>query len=152
MDVEGAWSTERAEQFLRERTIPLRLACHTLAGGLWMLSLWYRYREGRLECATGASADVVRYLRADPAVAFEISTNEPPYRGVRGAGTVDIAPDEDRATLAALVERYLGDTNQGLAERLLDPDREEVRLTVDIERAYTWDFSNRMQARETDEE
>jgi nitroimidazol reductase NimA-like FMN-containing flavoprotein (pyridoxamine 5'-phosphate oxidase superfamily) len=152
MDVDGAWSTGRAEQFLRERTIPVRLACHTPSGGLWMLSLWYRYRDGRLECATGADADVVRYLRADPAVAFEISTNQPPYRGVRGAGTVDIAPDEDRETLRALIERYLGDTDVPLAERLLDPEREEVRLTVDVERAYTWDFSNRMQARESHEE
>jgi nitroimidazol reductase NimA-like FMN-containing flavoprotein (pyridoxamine 5'-phosphate oxidase superfamily) len=148
MDVDGAWSTERAEQFLRERAIPVRLACHTPRGGLWMLSLWYRYRDGHIECATGANADVVRYLRNDPAVAFEISTNEPPYRGVRGSGTVSIAPDEGKETLRALVERYLGDTNSQLAERLLSPDREEVRLTVDVDRAYSWDFSNRMQARE----
>jgi nitroimidazol reductase NimA-like FMN-containing flavoprotein (pyridoxamine 5'-phosphate oxidase superfamily) len=148
MDVDGAWSTERTEQFLRERQIPVRLACHTPAGGLWMLSLWYRYRDGHIECATGANADVVRYLREDPAVAFEISTNEPPYRGVRGSGSVTIAPDEDKETLRALIERYLGDTNAPLAERLLSPDREEVRLTLDVDRAYTWDFSNRMQARE----
>jgi len=148
MDVDGAWTTERAEQFLREQTIPVRLACHTPGGGLWMLSLWYRYRDGHVECATGANADVVRYLREDPAVAFEISTNEPPYRGVRGAGSVTIAPDEGKETLRDLIERYLGDTNSQLAERLLSPDREEVRLTVDVDRAYTWDFSNRMQARE----
>jgi nitroimidazol reductase NimA-like FMN-containing flavoprotein (pyridoxamine 5'-phosphate oxidase superfamily) len=148
MDVDGAWTTERAEQFLRERTIPVRLACHTPAGGLWMLSLWYRYRDGHVECATGATADVVRYLRDDPAVAFEISTNEPPYRGVRGSGTVTIEPDEDKETLHALIERYLGDTNSGLADRLLSPDREEVRLTVDVDRAYTWDFSDRMGTRE----
>jgi nitroimidazol reductase NimA-like FMN-containing flavoprotein (pyridoxamine 5'-phosphate oxidase superfamily) len=152
MEVDGAWSTGRTERFLRERTIPVRLACHTPSGGLWMLSLWYRYREGKLECATGANADVVRYLRADPAVAFEISTNQPPYRGVRGAGTVDIAPDEDKETLRALIERYLGDTDTALATRLLDPEREEVTLTVDVDRAYTWDFSDRMSARETDDE
>jgi len=148
MDVDGAWTTERAEQFLREQAIPVRLACHTPRGGLWMLSLWYRYRDGHVECATGANADVVRYLREDPAVAFEISTNEPPYRGVRGSGSVTIAPDEDKETLQALIERYLGDTNTQLAERLLSPDREEVRLTVDVDHAYTWDFSDRMRSRE----
>ncbi|MEF8853140.1 MAG: pyridoxamine 5'-phosphate oxidase family protein [Haloarculaceae archaeon] len=148
MRVDGAWSTGRAEQFLRERAVPVRLACHTPGGGLWMLSLWYRYRDGRLECATGADADVVRYLREDPAVAFEVSTNDPPYRGVRGCGSVDIAPDADKATLRALIERYLGDADAGLAERLLSPDREEVRLAVDVERAYTWDFSDRMESRE----
>ena len=128
--------------------IPVRIACRTPGGGLWMLSLWYRYRDGHLECATGANADVVRYLREDPAVAFEISTNEPPYRGVRGAGSVTITPDEDKETLRSLVDRYLGDTNSALAEQLLSPEREEVRLTLDIDRAYTWDFSSRMQPRE----
>jgi len=81
---------------LDERTIPIRLATHTPGGGLWMLSLWYRCRDGRLECVTGASATVVEYLREDPEVAFETSTNDLPYRGVRGAGTTSIAPDEDK--------------------------------------------------------
>ena len=142
--VDGDWTRERTEQFLEAEAIPVRLACRTPNGGLWMLSLWYRYRDGRLECATGAGAKVVRYLRADPTVAFEVSTNDPPYRGVRGAGTVSITPDEDKELLAALVERYLGGTGSALAERLLAPDREEVRIALDVERAYTWDFSDRM--------
>ena len=142
--VAGDWTRERAETFLETQAIPVRLACRTPAGGLWMLSLWYRYRDGRLECATGANANVVEYLRADPTVAFEVSTNDPPYRGVRGAGTADLAPDEDKDVLGALLERYLGGTDNDLAERLLSPDREEVRIAVDVERAYTWDFSDRM--------
>ncbi|QLH79061.1 pyridoxamine 5'-phosphate oxidase family protein [Halosimplex rubrum] len=142
--VTGDWDRDRTEQFLDERTIPVRLATHTPGGGLWMLSLWYRYRDGHLECATGANAKVVRYLRENPAVAFEISTNDVPYRGVRGAGTADIAPDEDKTVLRDLVERYLGDTDSKLARRLLSPDRDEVRIRVDVDRAYTWDFSDRM--------
>jgi len=140
----GDWDRERTEQFLDERTIPVRLATHTPRGGLWMLSLWYRYRDGCIECATGANATVVEYLRENSEVAFEISTNDVPYRGVRGAGVADIAPDEDKAVLGDLIERYLGDTDSKLARRLLSPDREEVRIEVDIHRAYTWDFSDRM--------
>jgi len=140
----GDWDRERTEQFLDEQTIPVRLATHTPQGGLWMLSLWYRYRDGALECATGANAKVVEYLRSDEAVAFEVSTNDVPYRGVRGAGTADLAPDDDKAVLRDLIERYLGDTDSRLARSLLSPDREEVRIRVDIDRAYTWDFSDRM--------
>ncbi|MFC7141939.1 pyridoxamine 5'-phosphate oxidase family protein [Halosimplex aquaticum] len=147
-NVTGDWTRERAEQFLDERAIPIRLAMQTPDGGLWMLSLWYRYRDGNLECATGAKAKVVRYLRENPAVAFEISTNEPPYRGVRGAGTASVSPDEDKAVLRALVDRYLGDRDSGLAESLLSPERDEVAIEIDVDRAYTWDFSDRMQARE----
>jgi nitroimidazol reductase NimA-like FMN-containing flavoprotein (pyridoxamine 5'-phosphate oxidase superfamily) len=143
-ELTGDWDRDRTEQFLDERTIPVRLATHTPDGGLWMLSLWYRYRDGHLECATGENATVVRYLRENPGVAFEISTNDVPYRGVRGAGTAAVAPDEDKTVLRDLIERYLGDTDSKLARSLLSPDRDEVRIRVDIDRAYTWDFSDRM--------
>ena len=109
-----------------------------------MLSLWYRYRDGAFHCATGADADVVGYLEHDASVAFEISDNDPPYRGVRGSGEVSIEPDEDKALLRELLERYLGGTDSPLADRLLAEGREEVRLTVDPTKLYTWDFSERM--------
>jgi nitroimidazol reductase NimA-like FMN-containing flavoprotein (pyridoxamine 5'-phosphate oxidase superfamily) len=86
MEVDGDWSTDEAERFLREQRIPVRIACRTPPGGLWMLSLWYRYSDGRLACATGANARVVDYLREDPGVAFEVSTNDRPT--VASAGPV----------------------------------------------------------------
>jgi nitroimidazol reductase NimA-like FMN-containing flavoprotein (pyridoxamine 5'-phosphate oxidase superfamily) len=142
--VSGDWTAARAEEYLTDRRIPVRLACRTPDGGLWMLSLWYLVRDGALHCATGADADVVRYLREDPSVAFEVSDNEPPYCGVRGAGTATITPDEGKALLRELMERYLGGTDHELGRKLLHPDREEVHLRIDPERAYTWDFGDRM--------
>lgn len=147
-DPSGDWTLERTEEFLTDRTIPIRLACHTTKGNLWLLSLWYRYRDGAIECATSASADVVRYLERDPQVAFEVSTNRPPYMGVRGAGTATLRPDDGKAVLTDLVERYLGDTDSEFAEWLLSPERDEVAIAVDVERASTWDFSDRMPAKE----
>ena len=40
--------------------------------------------------------------------------------------------------------RYLGGTDSALARRLLDADREEVRIRLDPTRAHTWDYSERM--------
>ena len=140
----GEWSREGVAAFLEETTVPLRLSCRTGEESLWMLSLWYRYRDGRLYCATAADADVVRYLRERDAVAFEVSTNEPPYRGVRGNGRARIDPDEDKRLLRGLLERYLGDTDSALAERLLDEDREEVRIVIEPRRVFSWDYSGRM--------
>jgi len=117
-----------------------------------MLSLWYRYRDGALWCATSASADVVDYLASDDRVAFEISTNRPPYRGVRGNGTATIDPDVDKELLRELLERYLDGTDSPLAERLLSPGREEVRIRIDPARVYTWDFTDRMQGSVSDEQ
>lgn len=141
----GDWTRAGTTAFLEDTTVPIRLACHTPAGSLWMLSLWYRYRDGRFEMATSANADVVQYLRADEAVAFEVSTNDPPYRGVRGAGTGSVESDEDKAVLRALIERYLGGTDSDLAEYLLRDEREEVRIIVEPTKLYSWDFSDRME-------
>lgn len=143
-DWRGAWSPDEATAYLEAATVPIRLACRTPGGGLWMLSLWYRYDDGAFHCATSAEADVVRYLEADQAVAFEVSDNDPPYRGVRGAGRASIEPDEDKALLEDLLTRYLGGTDTALAERLLAADRREVHIRIDPERCFTWDFSERM--------
>ena len=140
----GAWSKAEAESYLTETTVPIRLACRTPSGGLWMLSLWYRYRDGAFHCATGADADIVRYLESDSGVAFEVSNDEPPYKGVRGAGTAAIEPDDDSALLEELLVRYLGGTDSRLANRLLDPDREEVRIRIEPTKLYAWDFTDRM--------
>ena len=144
MELRGNLSMDAVERFLETTTVPLRLSCHRPDGSLWMLSLWYRYRDGSLECATSATADVVTFLERDSEVAFEISTNDPPYQGVRGNGTATITPDPEKATLSALLERYLETTDSPLAKRLLAPEREEVTITIEPEVVYGWDYTERM--------
>lgn len=141
----GTWDRAETEAFLTSETVPIRLSCRTRGDDLWMLSLWYRYRDEAVWCATSASADVVDYLSHDDRVAFEISTNSMPYKGVRGNGTASVDPDSGKALLSELLERYLGGTDSPLAERLLSPERDEVRIRIDPARVYTWDFSDRMQ-------
>lgn len=140
----GPWDASETERFLRAETAPIRIACRTPSGRLWMLSLWYLVRDGTLWCATSADADVVRFLRHDEQVAFEVSTNDPPYRGVRGNGSARIEPDPEKELLEELVERYLGGTDSSLARRLLAPEREEVRIGIEPARLHTWDFTDRM--------
>jgi len=143
--VTGTWSRDDAVAFLDDQAVPLRLGCHRPNGDLWMLSLWYRYRDGVFECSTAADADVVTYLDHDPAVSFEVSTNDPPYRGVRGRGSTTLTPDDDKEVLRSLLDRYLGGTDSSLARRLLDPARDEVAIRIVPDRCYSWDFTERMQ-------
>lgn len=124
--------------------MPLRLACRTGNGRLWLLALWFTYRDGAFHCATGRQADVVEFLEAHPGVAFEVSVNEPPYRGVRGNGRASIHADPEKSLLGDLLERYLGGTDSALAEGLLAADREEVRIEIEPARLVTWDYSDRM--------
>lgn len=140
----GPWTAEDVESFLSEHEIPTRIAARRPDGSLWIVALWYRLDDSAIECATRASADLVGFLRSDPQVGFEISTNEMPYRGVRGAGTADLERDEDLSVLTSLVDRYLDDRDSPLASELLDPDREEVRIRIQPDVVYSWDFSERM--------
>jgi len=140
----GPWSRAQVEGYLADATIPLRLACRTPGGRLWQVPLWFLFRDGEFHCATSASADVVEFVAEDAHVAVDVSTNEIPYRGVRGNGQARVEPDADKALLGELLERYLGGTESPLARQLLDPDRAEVRLRIDPDRLVSWDFSERM--------
>ena len=139
------------EEFLDEERIPIRISTQRGDGSLWMVTLWYRYRDGLFECATWANADVVRFLGSDSEVAFDVSTNRPPYRGVRGNGTAATSPDRGKSTLRALVERYLGGTESELAEWLLSDAREEVRIRIQPHEMYSWDYTDRMRGLESPE-
>ncbi|MFC7080149.1 pyridoxamine 5'-phosphate oxidase family protein [Halorussus caseinilyticus] len=141
----GAWTAEEVENYLDEAAVPIRVACHRPDESLWMVALWYRYRDGTFECSTWAEADVVTYLRNDSEVAFEVSANDPPYRGVRGNGSATLSRDEDKAVLRDLLERYLGGTDSELARWLLSPDRDEVRIRIRPRRVYSWDYTERME-------
>ncbi|MFB1064783.1 pyridoxamine 5'-phosphate oxidase family protein [Natrinema sp. H-ect4] len=143
-DFRGTWTEDEVEEFLQEATIPVRIATRRPDDSPWVVTLWFRYRDGSLECATGANADVVRFLRRDPEVAFDISTNDIPYRGIRGNGTVELSSDSEKTLLRALIERYLGGTESPLAQRLLDDDRDEVRIRLEPRAVYSWDYSERM--------
>jgi nitroimidazol reductase NimA-like FMN-containing flavoprotein (pyridoxamine 5'-phosphate oxidase superfamily) len=142
----GAWDRAAATAYLEDAVVPIRIACRTPGDRLWMLSLWFRWDADAeaFRCATKRSADVIGYLDADPEVAFEVSTNDPPYMGVRGNGTATVEPDAQKAVLRGLIDRYLGDDDSPLARSLLDPDREEVSIRIDPRRVHAWDYSGRM--------
>jgi len=167
MHVTGAWSRAEIDAFLADARVPVRLGCRTPGGTPWMLSLWYAWADGdaiddadwslsaapdgtdtdrsrEILCATSAHADVVTFLRHDPEVSFEVSTNDYPYRGVRGRGMASVEADTEKRLLRALFERYLGATDNALGERLLAPDREEVRIRLSPERLHSWDFTEQM--------
>ena len=163
MERHGSLSQRELETFLEESTIPIRIGCRTPSGHPWMVSMWYRYRsrsrsgsrddaavdadatdDWYVECATAADADIVSFLEADSEVSFEISTNEPPYAGVRGRDTASIEPDPEKETLRALLERYLGGTDSQLAARLLREDRDEVTIRIEPAVVSGWDYAERM--------
>ncbi|MWV64065.1 pyridoxamine 5'-phosphate oxidase family protein [Halorubrum sp. JWXQ-INN 858] len=145
MKLTGPWNRERIDEFLESARVPVRVGCRTPADEPWIVSLWFAW-DGAVHCATGADADLVDFLAYDDRVSFEVSTNDPPYKGVRGRGQATVSPDEGMERLRSLLERYLGGTDNELGERLLRPDREEVHVRIDPDRLHSWDYTGRMPA------
>ena len=144
MEYQGQWDKTEVADFLEESTIPIRLSFISSDDKPWMLSLWYQFQDGELICATEKNANVVQHLTERPYCAFEISTNEAPYKGVRGKGDVTIEPDEEFQQLRQLVDRYIGTEETSFREWLLGRDVEEVKIRIQPEKIYSWDYSDRM--------
>ena len=138
----GPWSPDRVRAHLRDARIPLRLATN----GEFPLvqSLWFLLDEDALWCATQADAVVVRRVTRDARCGFEVSADQPPYRGVRGTGRAQIVPDAGREVLPRLIARYLGDEPTDLSRWLLSRLDREVAIRIDDLSVTSWDYSGRM--------
>jgi nitroimidazol reductase NimA-like FMN-containing flavoprotein (pyridoxamine 5'-phosphate oxidase superfamily) len=156
MDPTGPWDRDRVDEYLAAARVPVRLGCRTPSDHPWIVSLWFAWDPeagsdggsgdpaGAIRCATSASADLVEFVEHDDHVSFDVSTNDPPYKGVRGRGRATVVPDDDKRLLRSLLTKYLGGTDNATADRLLRPERDEVEIRIEPERLHAWDYSERM--------
>ncbi len=142
--IKGPWNREEIEQFLAETRYPLRLACVGADGYPRVVSVWFAYADNRLFCVSHRASVLVRLLRGNPRVGFEVAPNQPPYRGVRGQGDATVAEQGGADMLESLLGRYLGGTGSGLADWLLSRSEDELLITVSVRRWFSWDYRNRM--------
>lgn len=132
------------QNYLQAIKIPLRLSCVDEAGWPVVLSLWFLYEDGSFYCATPERAKLVSYLRREPRCAFEVAADEPPYCGVRGRAVATIDLETGWQILERLLVRYIGGTDNPLAETLLSRDDPEVAIRLEPQTFHTWNFSQRM--------
>lgn len=142
----GPWSPTQVESWLVGTAIPLRIASAGKRGPL-VQSLWFDYDGGALWCATQATSVLAKRIRRHAEVGWEVSRDEPPYRGARGTGHATIVDDrgEVEAVLRRLVDRYQ-QAGTPLAEWLLGRLDSEVAIRVGGLRVSSWDYSPRMEA------
>ena len=77
----GPWSDAEIESWLGQTVVPLRLATSGSNGPL-VQSVWFDFADEALWCATQAQSLLATRLRRDTRVGWEVSGDEPPYRGV----------------------------------------------------------------------
>ena len=130
--------------YLQHTRIPLRLSTLTTSGWPIVLSLWYLLEDGALYCATPQKALVVTYLQREPRCGFEVAGDQPPYCGVRGQATATIDEERGLEILERLLIRYVGGTDNPLAQNLLNRPAKEVAVRLDLENITKWNFKQRM--------
>lgn len=131
------------ENSLLTAPLPLRVAI-TLPTGPLIVPLWFEYRDGLFWCASQADSVCVRALKAEPGCAFDLSTNDMPYRGLRGRGIATCHPEQGAQQLERLLLRYLGSLEAPLARRLRRKGASEVAIAITPRWARGWDFTERM--------
>lgn len=108
-------------------------------------SVWFEYEAGRIVCVSHKDSKLARLLQKEQRCGFEIAPNEPPYRGVRGKANIVVEKEGVESRLTRLIERYLGDTNQSLANWLLSRVVDEYAFILEPAWVTSWDYGNRME-------
>jgi nitroimidazol reductase NimA-like FMN-containing flavoprotein (pyridoxamine 5'-phosphate oxidase superfamily) len=146
LTLKGSWDKTRIDAFLQDSTFPLRRACGGEDGFPRVVSVWYGYDGQHLRCVSHRSSQLVNLLERCDRVGFELAPNEPPYLGVRGQGVARLDSDADGVVLRQMRERYLGGTTSKLARWLLSRAEDEVLITIEPLRLFSWDYRERMGA------
>ena len=116
------------------------------------MSRWrpsYPYGEGivlnKIYIETGKQSKKTGNLKRNNVIYFCIDEQNPPYRGVRGKGTVKIYDDINfNVPIAEKIHiRYLGSLENPISKSLLDMMRAGQSIVLEITPKYysTWDYS-----------
>jgi nitroimidazol reductase NimA-like FMN-containing flavoprotein (pyridoxamine 5'-phosphate oxidase superfamily) len=140
----STWTEGEIEVFLAAAKTPMRLAFNDRDGFPGVCSLWFYFDEGCFWAATHKNSHVIKMLKQSGKVSLEVATNEYPYKGVRGKANVELTTDGASAVLNRLIDRYLVDGNNKLADWLLSRVADEYVLKVTPHTLNAWDFSSRM--------
>jgi nitroimidazol reductase NimA-like FMN-containing flavoprotein (pyridoxamine 5'-phosphate oxidase superfamily) len=124
--------------------VPLRLACLTHSGWPMVVPLWFVFLNDRFYCATQENAKIISYLKKDPRCAFDISTENPPYRGIRGQGKTIINKDHSTEILEIVIQKYIQNKYKNLRKRLLTKREKEVAIEIIPIKKFYWDYTDRM--------
>jgi nitroimidazol reductase NimA-like FMN-containing flavoprotein (pyridoxamine 5'-phosphate oxidase superfamily) len=143
--LKGPWSRAQVEDYLASSVYPLRLACTGSDGFPRVVSVWYRYDDGYLNCVSHRGSQLIALLRDSERVGFEVAPNEPPYHGVRGQGLASLSEEGAGEVLEHLLTRYLGGSDSSLGSWLLSRREEEVLIRILPRRLFSWDYRERMQ-------
>lgn len=140
----SAWNDSEVEDFLLAQKTPMRLAVMDNDNYPMICSVWHQYHENKIYAVSHKNSKLVRKLRDQPHCAFEISSNEPPYKGVRGQADCVITEVECDEKLHILLDKFLGNDYKQLRDFLAARSADERVIELTPKKITAWDFSHRM--------
>ena len=135
---------KQINKFIQDVKIPIRVSFIKSNNVPAIISLWYVWNSGKIYCAVQKSAKIVAYLQKNPICGFEIAADKPPYKGIRGEGTVQILNETGAYVLDLLIDKYLGEKESTLSKFLKNNSKTEIALQITPQKIFNYDYSERM--------
>jgi nitroimidazol reductase NimA-like FMN-containing flavoprotein (pyridoxamine 5'-phosphate oxidase superfamily) len=132
------------DKFIPDSKIPIRIGFIKGNCTPAVVSLWYVCKDGKIYCATQKTAKIVSHLQKNPICGFEIAADKPPYKGIRGEGTVQILNETGAYVLDLLMEKYLKGKESTLSKLLRNNSKTEVAIEITPQKVFHYDYSKRM--------
>ena len=139
-------SEQEITDFLTESILNIHLGTIDDKGHPNVHPAWYYYNptNGKLYSETSKYAKKTNNLRKNKNVYFCIDKPNPPYKGVRGKGSVDIYEDISFNLPIAekILIKYLGTLEHPMSKSLINAQKEGQSVVLEITPQYfsTWDY------------
>lgn len=137
-------NSKNIDEFISNSKIPIRIAFMKSPNVPAVISLWYVCNDDKIYCATQKSAKIVSYFKKNSTCGFEIASDKPPYKGIRGEGIIKILDETGAYVLDLLIEKYLGEKESKLSKFLRNNSKTEVALEITPQKIFHFDYSKRM--------
>jgi general stress protein 26 len=140
-------SEQGIKEFLSSKVLNVHVGTVDEYGHANIHPAWYYYdsSKDKIYIETGKQSKKTGNLKRNNVIYFCIDEQNPPYRGVRGKGTVKIYDDINfNVPIAEKIHiRYLGSLENPMSKSLLDMMRSGQSVVLEITPKYysTWDYS-----------
>jgi general stress protein 26 len=108
---------------------------------------WYIYDDSKdaIFIETSKDSKKINNLKKNDKIYFCVDDGNPPYKGIRGKGSVRILtkPDTNLPIAEKIMLKYLGSADHPMAKVLLENVRNGNSVVLEITPKYysTWDYS-----------
>ncbi|QMU55337.1 MAG: hypothetical protein GKS07_10835 [Nitrosopumilus sp.] len=134
----------KIHKFIQDGKIPIRVAFVKSNGMPGVVSLWYIVNDCKIYCAVQKTAKIVSHFEKNSICGFEIAADKPPYKGIRGEGTVKILNETGAYVLDLLMDKYLGEKESALSKFLKNNSKTEIAIEITPQAVFDYDYSKRM--------